>query len=932
MKKYVIIVLVLVLNINFLTSKNDIIKGKLNGKEVSYVKNMGYVTFQYALKDYDKNKIERNLNIKILNPLLNEKQSIKNNVKTDLELLSSNNQLILKTEDPLLRTYLISFEANNPMEFLKNLRKNSSIIKYAEFYEVPQLLYKPNDPRISNQIFLDLIKAYDLWDVEKGNPNIIIGISDSGVDQDHEDIKSNLAVNAGEIPYDNIDNDNNGYVDDYSGYNFAYNSDGVNPNITVNEGESHGLQVAGLASAATDNSKGIAGVGFNSKIFPIKIMEKNSLVYAYQSIIYAATRGVKVLNLSWGSPKSPSDIDQIVIDYAVSRDVAIVASAGNVGSGNSNTYSTFYPANYKGVLGIGEVAASGQLTSESILGVGTRLMAPGEGSWTVGPGSSYSVCDGGSSFSSPIVAGAVALARAKYPELNAIQSIEFVRQCADTFLTQESKYYKLTPGILNMKKIADINPFSIPSIRPENIVYYDNDGNQTERYEQGAFAKITVKSKNYLGAANNLKFVLSEAYDPSGSIDVIDSIFNIGSIEQNSNFDINDFKIAILQNNSSEVILRVDIYGENGYRDFFKFGFIPYQQVTTFSNDNFFITLADNGEIGFFTEISDTGVGKGLGSKNDGNQIYQNSTIMVSEYPNENEANVLFNDWEVGRFDFKTLKKFSPPNSNIGIISDEYANTNRMNIEITQEVNFLSQTSSSVQVKLQIKNTGDSTLSNIAMGYYTDWDVAGDPENNKTEYFPVGVPSGKINSSAVQIAYKDDSYPIYGSGIISNYSNVTPQAAGLNYSYFQDFEPEERIATLNSGKSMQINYATDISSVIGIRFNGNFAPNETRECIICIARGESKQEFASVMKDCLSKIVSVSDEDISTIELFPNPALDFIRFNSNNEDEYSIYSILGVELIRNKASIGNNTIDVSNLSSGFYVIKIGDQITKFIKK
>ena len=932
MNKYVILGLLILVNISLLTAKNDIIKEKLNGKEVSFFKNRAIVTFNNYINTNEKKKIEDEFNIKILNPLLDKKQSIKNNVKSDLELMSTKNRQILEKEEPLLKTYIIEFESNNPKDFIKNLKKNSTLFKYVEKYELPQLLYKPNDPRINNQIFLDLIKAYDLWEVEKGNSNIIIGISDSGVDQDHDDIKSNLAVNTGEIPYDNVDNDNNGYVDDYSGYNFAHIFDGVNQNVTINEEDTHGLQVAGLASAATDNNKGIAGVGFNSKIFPIKIIEDGSLVYAYPSIIYAATRGVKVLNLSWGSPKSPSDIDQLVIDYAIARDVAIVASAGNVGSGNSNTYSTFYPANYKGVLGVGEVTATGQLTPESILGVGTRLMAPGEGNFTTESNSTYAVCYGGSSFSSPVVAGAVALARAKYPELDPIQTIEFVRQCADTFLTQENKYYKLTPGILNMKKIAETNPFSIPAIRPEAILYYDNEGNQTERFEQGAFAKITIKSKNYLGSANNLKFVLSEAYDPSGSIEVIDSIFSIENISQNSTFDINDFKLAILKNNSAEVILRVDIYGENAYRDFFKFGFVPYQQVSTFSNDSFFITMADNGEIGFYTEISDTGVGRGMGSKTDGNQIYQNSTIMVSEYPNENDARVLFNDWEVGRFDFKAVKKFAPPQANIGIINDEYANTERLNIEVAQEVKFLSQTSNSVQLKVKIKNTGEESLSNLSLGYYTDWDIAGDPENNKTEYFPIAIPSGKIKSAAVQIAYKDDTYPIYGSGIISDYNNVTPQAAGLRYSYFQDFEPEERIATLNSGTSIQTNISTDISSVVGVRFNGEFLPNDTRECVVCFARGSNLQEFTEEMKKCLSTIVSVENND-TNIDIYPNPASDFVIIEAGKENEdITIFSILGNELIREKSKIGKNVIDISQLQLGTYVLKIQNKYTKFIKK
>ncbi|HRP01267.1 MAG TPA: S8/S53 family peptidase [Candidatus Kapabacteria bacterium] len=919
-----------VLNSGNLLAVERTYKEQINGKQLSFYKNRAVVTFKYELSDIEIKNIEKQFNIKILKPILAKEQSIKNTVKSPILLMSAQNKNILAKEEPLLRTYTVEFDAKSPTEFINNLKKNQSVIQFIEKYELPQLLYKPNDPRVDSQTFLNLIKAYDLWDMTKGDTNIIIGISDSGVEQDHEDLKSNLAINYSEIPFDNIDNDNNGYVDDYNGYNFAYNYDGVNPSITTNNLITHGLQVAGIAGASTDNAKGISGVGFNSKILPIKIIEGTSLVYAYQSIIYAATRGVKVLNLSWGSPKSPSDIDQLIIDYAVSKDVAIVASAGNLGSGNSNTYSSFYPATYKGVLGVGEVNSNGNLTKESILGVGTRIMAPGVGNYTTESGSSYAVCSGGSSFSSPVVTGAVALTRALYPELSAIQSIEFVRQCVDTFLTNNDKYYKLTPGILNMKKIGEIQPMSIPAVRPEQFIYFGTNNQQTDRFEAGDIAKLNIKCKNYLGNANNLTFKLSKAYDPANSVDLMDTTFIKANLSAGEEFNLENFRIAVSINNPEEVILRIDIYGENGYHDFFKFGFVPYQQISTFSNNNFFVSMADNGEFGYFTEASENGIGKGMGSKADGNQIYQNSTLMVSVYPNKDNAKIVFNDWEIDKYDFKTEKKFSNPQNNLCIINDENAGSERINVKVSQEVKFPSQSSNSVKLNLKVENTGNEPLSNLAIGYYIDWDIAGEAMTNRTDYFPVAIPAGKSKSATVQIAYINEQYPYYGSGAISSYENVSPQAAGIEYSYFQDFEPEERIATLNGGNSIQTAKKGDIASVIGMRFEGDIPANDSRECSICFARGATLQEFAVEMRNCLNSITSVEDKTFS-LDIYPNPAKDFISFNSSEEVDFSIYSILGMEQLKGTTLNGRNVIDISKLQAGVYFIKIGNNINKIIK-
>jgi len=650
--------------------------------------------------------------------------------------------------------------------------------------------------------------------------------------------------------------------------------------------------------------------------------------------MYAAQQGFKVLNLSWGSPKYASDIDQLVIDYAVSRNVAIVAAAGNTGSGSANNYSSFYPATYKGVLGVGEVSATGLLTNESVMGIGTRIMAPGEGDFTTKSNNSYGMCEGGSSFSSPVVAGAVALARSRYPDLDAIQTIEFVRQCTDTFVNQNNKYYKLAPGIINLQKIVTIDPMSIPALRPEKFLYSNSDGFVTDRFSAGDLVHLKVSLKNYLGAANSLTFVLSEAYDPANAVSIVDSVKVIASVAQNGEIELEDFVIAILQNYAEEVILRIDIYGDNGYKDFFKFGFIPIKQITTFENNNFFISLSDNGELGFFTE-NDT-VGSGFGLKNTGNQIYQNSTIMVSEFINENKNRIIYNDNDISRYDFKSIKKFLPPDANLGIINDDFASNNKLGVEIQQRLEFIDDNSNSVRIKLDIKNTGKDTLENVSIGYFIDWDIAGEADNNQVRYLPIDLPTGGFSSNfAVEIATYNDDYPIFGSGVYTNALNVSPQAAGLDYNYIRDFLPNERIATLNSGINIQTDLTTDISSVIGMRFNGKLLPGTSQNCLVCLAAGNSLDEFRLEMIKCLGIPSSVNyNNNITDLEIYPNPANDniIIRQLSRNANELFIYNQLGNVIHSVMITDSEMKVDISDIANGIYFMISKSKSGKVIDK
>ena len=137
------------------------------------------------------------------------------------------------------------------------------------FYDdtVNPLDYIPNDPLYGSQYHHPLMSNDDAWDITLGDPTIIIGVTDNGVDIDHVDLVANIWVNTGEIAGNGIDDDSNGYIDDVNGWDFINNNNDPNPNSTADD---HGTHVSGIAAGRTDNGIGIAGVAGHSTIMPLQ--------------------------------------------------------------------------------------------------------------------------------------------------------------------------------------------------------------------------------------------------------------------------------------------------------------------------------------------------------------------------------------------------------------------------------------------------------------------------------------------------------------------------------------------------------------------------------------------------------------------------------------------------------------------------------------
>ncbi len=187
------------------------------------------------------------------------------------------------------------------------------------------------------------IDSDEAWDIETGNEEIIIAIIDSGVDYTHPDLVDNIWVNEDEISGNEIDDDNNGYIDDIHGYDF-FNLDGA----PLDDG-GHGTHCAGIAAAVGNNGIGIAGVNWNCKIMCVKNMNFDGgwmISEQINALKYAADNGADVFSMSYGITY-PSLYLEDGINYAYDKDVVLVAAAGN-----SNKTDKYYPAGFDNVIAV----------------------------------------------------------------------------------------------------------------------------------------------------------------------------------------------------------------------------------------------------------------------------------------------------------------------------------------------------------------------------------------------------------------------------------------------------------------------------------------------------------------------------------------------------------------------------------------------------
>ena len=528
----------------------------------------------------------------------------------DKSIPNKNNRIqsksTLSTSD-LVNYYSIELNQEEIIDFKRRFEVLSITPNYTYKIETAPI---PNDPQFSSQWNLSYLKMRDIWEKATGK-GIIVGIVDTGIDYNHEDLNTQLWVNTKEDinengtfepwasteerngitgDFDFIDNDGNGYADDVSGYDFVDVTsrnlgDDQNPDPIPFDEQSHGTNMAGLISAAHNNGVGVSGIAYDSKLMTIRAFdisgagESDDLAAA---IVYAVTNGANILNFSWGE-QFYSPILHDAVKFAYANNVVMVSS-----SGNNNWYQEHYPSDFEEIITVGAINDIGNKSGSSNYGNRLDVMAPGQLVPTTQPNNDYAL-KSGTSVACPNVVAAAALLLELNPDLTP-KEIKFL---IESTATDDKEY----PGwdIFYGKGILNI----------ENLLSNSAIGSVTVNYPEHSMS-VDLSDEDSLTVTGSVSHPLMRNYTVYYRKGI--TPFNSPDFRSNEQFKewtqvtdrmydqvINDTIVRISKDNFEDSIytirIKIDLINNSSYEH--RFYFRPFTQ-SIFTKNKFIANTKPN--------------------------------------------------------------------------------------------------------------------------------------------------------------------------------------------------------------------------------------------------------------------------------------------------------------------------------------------------
>lgn len=447
--------------------------------------------------------LDGNYSADYLNSLLNNSNSRARSVNNSTAVAEIKD--LTKAQQPITMLRSVAAEESKKKIYLLKLSNEQQDIDYViEALEAyPEIEYaSPNyvfemEPPTADDYFyedeeadavlnmwgLEYVKAPEAWEYCSGSPDVVIGIVDSGVDFNHPDLADNMWINMGEwgengeLSNNGIDDDGNGYVDDYNGWNFYYD------NNETYDVDGHGTHVAGTAAASGSNNMGVYGVAKDCKIASLRIASnpedsefgyaKYSFAAVIEALDYANAMNIPVTNNSYskscnGLPNNDAAFSEIFKEAINDYNGIFVASSGNDGEG----YTANYPGGYD-CDNIICVSGSNRIggPESDVFNFGATsvdLTAPGVHIWSCKNNTSTYVSESGTSMAVPHVVGAVALLKSFKPEMTNDEIKECILSTVTTTADYERWHCVAADGVLNvaaaMEKAEELYPSPVGSI------------------------------------------------------------------------------------------------------------------------------------------------------------------------------------------------------------------------------------------------------------------------------------------------------------------------------------------------------------------------------------------------------------------------------------------------------------------------------------
>lgn len=743
----------------------------------------------------------------------------------------------------------VSYKADIPPLVAASKLSSHPDVVYAEPLPIDRIVIQPDDSLVIDQYHLPLVKAFDAWDVLPTVGTIVVGIVDTGIDTTHPDIGANIWRNAGEVGIDankldkrfnGVDDDGNGFVDDWFGWDFA-GVDGNSPDNTPLPGHVHGTHVGGIVAAVSNNKIGVSGVGIRIVLMPVKVAVNSAasvgVVHTADAIIYAASNGAKVINCSFGSP-SKSFASQEVIAAATNLGALVVGAAGN-----ESVDQAFYPASYPEVVSVSATNWSDKLASFSNIHSSVDVSAPGVGILSTIPNSQYAMFDG-TSMAAPVVAAVAAMHRFANPTSTPQQTLAYLKANTDNIdSTNPFAVGRIGTGRVNAFKTvtkANRQHADVTGVVP---IDDNNDG----VIAPGERVSLQITVQNILDSCTNLSIEVSGALFHFSPI-FIKSSSVLGSMQSGESKQVNDISLIIPDSLSFNADLGLFIVvKENDViigRQLSVFTVNP--SYVTIQSNNINVTVNSRGNIAY-NDFPSNVQGIGFGYKSLESILFEGG-LMVAKNPVRvpnvvRGANPSLSDTSfTARFVVVERKDSAFAGSVVTCSYTDQYEIDKIGIDVVQRV--YQPSADSVQdviiMEFNISNPSDTTIENIYASYFTDWDIG-----------PMGDANGCAWDHALGNGLVQNtqflSYPTIAMSMISpltiNFFALDNGGSADSPSIYDQFLRSEKWRTMTAGIGRTNSSITDVSMVIG---GGpfNLAPRASQQICFIIGAGARYADVA----------------------------------------------------------------------------------------
>lgn len=756
--------------------------------------------------------------------------------------------------------YELKYTDSHSFEDVQTALMSTGMVDYVEPLYIREPLMQPNDPAAdstkSTQFYLKLLQAYEGWAVEKGDTNVVIAILDTGFRLTHEELKSKVKHNYND-PIDGIDNDGDGYIDNFSGWDFADKDNNV---FDDTPWSGHGTSVAAVSAGATNNGTGIASLGYNTKFLPVKVFSsvKNGSFGGYEAIVYAANKGCKVINLSWGG-EGRSQYEQDIINYAVlDKDVLVVASGGN-----TNKMVDIYPASYENVLSVGGTDASDVKYKDHTFSYRIDLTAPSANVYTAsissdqGYGGAY-----GTSFSSPIVAGGAALVRAKYPQLNARQVAERIRVSTDDIYGHAGNQpylEKLGKGRFNLKKA--LKQQNLKSVRCTSYGL----SLSTQIAYAGSKVALEAGFLNYLTPTTALQVTLSSA---SPYVSMERATLNIGAVATmaTASSGLRPFILNIAENAPTDHTVHLRLAFKDGdYEDFQYITLVINPSFVTLTANDLHVSLNNVGNIGYNGLNFKQGVG--VKYKGGPSLLFEGGLIVASDagkvsdnLHNEkwlNDANFISSGAVRLRYD-------TPLATQEARTLMEATGEKQAGVRVKKVASAWMEAPDRdyIILEYQITNVTTDTIRKVHAGLFADWDIGNYMQNAAAwdDALKLGYvynTRSALPYAGIKLLTKDQ--PVYHAidNLGGNDSTVTVDDG------FSDAEKYKIISNGVSRVKAGGKSGNNVSHVVGATLT-DMAPGETRTVAVALLAADNLSKLKAHASAAQLKYISIKSGPMPT--------------------------------------------------------------------